>query len=232
MENEPYFTSIHGEYQRAVAASAEGYANIAAELDALLAGRVVDFGNGGVIRYDVARLRNLTCVDIINPEVPREDGNITFMKGDFYDFEFPAGTDVVLVQFLLHHLADDQRLAAALRRLERALGATGRLVVVEALMPRWMEVVQHVLRGPINLALRALRKPGLRFFSADSLGRLLEEAGFSPRALRPVDVGARMAPASALFPRLTIPGRLYPMRWVVVEAVPGRAHGAGGPLPG
>jgi len=171
-------------------------------------------------------------VDIINPEVPREDGNITFMKGDFYDFEFPAGTDVVLVQFLLHHLADDQRLAAALRRLERALGATGRLVVVEALMPRWMEVVQHVLRGPINLALRALRKPGLRFFSADSLGRLLEEAGFSPRALRPVDVGARMAPASALFPRLTIPGRLYPMRWVVVEAVPGRAHGAGGPLPG
>lgn len=231
MDNEDYFSSIRGDYQRAVEGSSEGYANIAAELAGLLRGRVVDFGNGGVIHYPIEHLERLTCVDIINDETPVRRGKVEFVKGDFYAYDFPAGTDCVLVQFLLHHLPDDARLAAALAALRRALGTQGRLVVVEALMPRPMEALQNALQPLTSPLLRALHKPPLRFFSRPALSRLLTDAGFTELRFRRVDVGARMAPAGALFPRLFIPGWMYPMQWVVVEATPAALSAASGDRP-
>jgi hypothetical protein len=49
MENERYFESIRREYREAIDFSHEVHDNIAAQLDPLLRGHVVDFGNGGII---------------------------------------------------------------------------------------------------------------------------------------------------------------------------------------
>jgi SAM-dependent methyltransferase len=231
VDNEDYFGNIRGDYRRAVDGSAEGYANIAAELAGLLHGRVVDFGNGGVIHYATERIERLTCVDIINDATPVSRGKVEFVKGDFYAYDFPADTDCVLVQFLLHHLPDDARLAAALAALCRTLGTRGRLVVVEALMPRPMEALQNALQPATSRLLRALHKPPLRFFSRRSLAHLLTDAGFAELRFRRVGVGARMAPAGALFPRLFIPGWMYPMQWVVVEATPPTVSAGAGTRP-
>jgi SAM-dependent methyltransferase len=144
-----------------------------------------------------------------------------FVYGDFYEFDFPAEYDFFLAQYLLHHLADDEQLASALKRLNRTLGASGKFVVVEMVMPRSMEFMQNALRPLVNSLLRLLKKPELRFFSEASLCRLLGSAGFDRLAVHHIDIVGWTAPAPALFPKLKIPGWLFPLKCVVVEASSG-----------
>jgi SAM-dependent methyltransferase len=219
MENEPYFESIRREYREAIDFSHEVYANIAAQLAPLLRGRVVDFGNGGVINYDTSGLESLLCVDVV-AHATASAPNVRFVQGDFHDFEIPAGTDVVLMQFLLHHLTDEARLEPALARVAQRLVAGGRLVVVEMLLPGPLEQLQRALRPLTAAGLRAAGKPDLRFFSRASLAARLQRAGFASLAFRKVAVGRRIAPAPVLVPALRIPGWLYPLDCVVVEARP------------
>ena len=109
MDNERYFDKIRAEYQAAIADSSEAYANIGRLLDERLKGRVLDFGNGGVINYQTAHLEHLTCVDLMPPPAPAS-GATSWEQGDFYSYDFSAGPDQVLVQFLLHHLPEDESL--------------------------------------------------------------------------------------------------------------------------
>jgi SAM-dependent methyltransferase len=217
VDNRPYFSGIQRQYHDAVECSGEGYANIGRELDRRLRGRVVDFGNGGVINYRVEQIERLLCVDVVRRDA--RPGHIAeFVEGDFYEFELPQGTDFALAQFLLHHLPDEARLDAALARLRRSLGVDGRFVVVEMLMPRPLEVLQAALAPVRRGALRFLRKPDLRFFSRATLVARLRGAGFARIEVTVVDVGRWMAPAPVLFPRLRMPGRLYPLTMVVIDA--------------
>lgn len=218
MENDTYFSGIRREYQEAIDFSSELYGNIAARLDGILHGRVIDFGNGGILHYETSRLSSLLCVDLVPHSMPGR-ANVEFVQGDFYEFPFPADADVVLAQFLIHHLDDDRRLAEALTRLRKGLRPGARLVIVEMLMPEWMEKAQAALRPVYRAALRRLDKPDLRFFSRRSLQRLLQQAGFTSVEAHAVTIGRRIAPAPVLFPRLRIPGKLYPLKCVVVEAV-------------
>lgn len=219
MDNERYFDKIREEYQAAIADSSEGYANIGRLLDERLKGRVVDFGNGGIVNYQTASLEHLTCVDLMPPPAPASGAN-SWEQGDFYSYDFSSGQDQVLVQFLLHHLPEDAPLEAALRRLARALPPGGKLVIVEMLLTGIAPAVQGLLRPLLRLGLHLLGKPDIRFFSRDSLTDLLQRTGFGQLTWQTVDVGRWVAPAPVLFPKLRMPGRWYPLRCVVLEALP------------
>lgn len=221
MDNERYFDKIRAGYQAAIADSSEAYTNIGRLLDERLKGRVLDFGNGGVVNYRTDALKSLVCVDLMPPPAAAPaptSGSNSWEQGDFYTYEFSGKADQVLVQFLLHHLPEDERLEAALRRVALALPPGGQLVIVEMLLTGIAPAIQWLLRPLIRLGLRVLDKPDLRFFSEKSLTRLLRRAGFGRLTWQTVDVGASVAPAPVLFPTLRMPGRFYPLRCVVLEA--------------
>ena len=222
MENEEYFSQIKQDYQEAMAYitehSAEWVRQLGAKLNEILAGKVADFGNGGVIFYDLDNIDELLCVDITNQKTPVTEGKITYAYGDFYDFDFPSDLDYSLAQMLLHHLPEDERLDTALRRLNKALGSHGKFVIVEMVMPAYMAFIQNALRPVINSTLRMMNKPELRFFSFASLSRTLKKAGFNHLTSHDIEIVGWTAPAPVLFPKLRTPGWLHPLKCVVIEA--------------
>jgi len=223
VDNERYFDRIRDEYRAAIDYSSEIYRNIGAKLDQRLRGRVLDFGNGGIINYRTDTLESLTCVDLMAPPAtPAGAPAGSWEQGDFYTYDFAGKADQVLVQFLLHHLPEDDQLEAALSRLSAALPPGGKLVIVEMLLTGVAPALQALLRPVLRLVLHALGKPDLRFFSQASLTRLLQEAGFGNLRWETADVGEWVAPAPVLFPKLRMPGRFYPLRCVIVDAEPVR----------
>ena len=218
MENEEYFSKIKGDYQEAVEYSCAFYAEIANKLSEILRGKVADFGNGNVVHYSTEKIDKLLCVDIINEKKVITEGKKEFIYGDFYDFEFPGDLDFALAHWLLHHLPDDELLEIAVQKLNRSLGTHGKFVIVENVMPRYMEALQNALRPVLFCLLRLMKKPGLRFFSLASLTGLLQRAGFDRISVSHVDVVGWIAPAPVLFPKLRMPGWLYPLKCIVIEA--------------
>ena len=217
MKNEVYFRQKKGEILEAAEYNREIYADIAAKLYGLLRGKVIDFGNGRVINYDTMRIDKLICVDITNAKKPLTSQKIDFIYGDFYSFELPTDLHCVMAQFLLHHLSDDQRLFESLGRVRAALGHEGEFIVVEMLLPRYLELLQGALRPLVYRLLGWIGKPTFRFFSLESLSSMLRRTGFGSIETHFVDIGRRVAPAPVLFPGLKIQGKLYPLKCVIVE---------------
>jgi len=218
MENKKYFSQIKEDYQEAVEYSGAFYGEIAGKLGEILHGKVADFGNGNVVHYSTEKIDKLLCVDIINEKRVITEGKKEFIYGDFYDFDFPEDLDFALAHWLLHHLPEDDLLEVALHKLNKALGIHGKFVIVENVMPGYMEAVQNALRPVLFYLLRLMKKPGLRFFSLASLTRLLKRTGFDQISVSHVDVVGWIAPAPVLFPRLRMPGWLYPLKCIVIEA--------------
>jgi SAM-dependent methyltransferase len=223
VENKFYFKRIQREYGEASASSSRMYLDIGRRLDEVLFGTVIDFGNGGVINYDPRRLDRLICVDLIDPDASNRsgmDGKISFMQGDFYDIGIHVRPDCVLAQFLLHHLTDDRRLLLSLKKIRAMLKPGGRLILLEVRLPASAAAIQRILR-PVLIQLYALlRKPPVRFFSLRALSGLLTEAGFTPASVQFIPIKGRVSPAPVFFPRLRMPGWLYPFKCMMIESRP------------
>lgn len=218
MKNREYFKKIEREYQEATAYNDELYQNIAAELDKILWGKVIDFGNGGIINYKTEHLEKLICVDIINEARELSQNKIDFIYGDFYDIELQCQANCVLSQLMLHHLVDDVKVKKSLGKLSSILAEDGKFIIVEVEFPWILEMLQNIFKPLIFRALAMINKPSLRFFSHRSLIKLLTEAGFGHIRTQRIPIGARISPASVLFPRLKISGWLYPFKCVLMEA--------------
>lgn len=89
---------------------------------------MVDFGNGGIINYNTDRLEKLICVDIFNKNRIVADNKIDFVCGDFYNIQLDRVFDCVLIQFLLHHLTDDERFCRSFRKLRHSIKDRGKLL--------------------------------------------------------------------------------------------------------
>ena len=218
MKNEDYFKKIKNDYQSATEYSSELYKNIGARLNSILAGTVVDIGNGGVINYSLDKIEKLICIDVIFEQKTNLNSKIECIYGDFYNLDFYTNPDCVLIQFLLHHLCDDLKLKKSLREINKNLRDNGKVVVVEILFPRFVEFFQNLFKGIIFIIFKLLRKPQVRFFSRESLTRLLADSGLRCYEMSEIPMGKKVSPAPVLFPKLRIPGILYPFRCVIVEA--------------
>ena len=218
MENKPYFTKIRGEYQLASERSSELYRNIAQALQPNLKGVVTDFGNGGIINYDTSGLSKVICIDIINEQKDLSESRIDHIYGDFYNLKLERDSDCFLAQFLLHHLTDDEKVLSSLRNIKGKLNPDGKLIVVEIDLPPWVERMQAILLPALKRVLSLMHKPQIRFFSSGRLIRLLEDAGFENISLQTIPIGKKVSPAPVLFPRMQIPGKLYPFRIIMLKA--------------
>jgi len=218
MENKPYFTKIKKEYQHASEHSSELYQNISHALNPNLKGVVIDFGNGGIINYDTSSLKKVICIDIINEEKHLSDSKIDHIYGDFYNLELDQHADSFLAQFLLHHLTDTDKIARSLNRIRERLNNNGKLVIVEIDLPVFAEHIQALVMPLLNVFLSMLKKPHVRFFSSRTLVKLVTEAGFSNIETQTISIGKTVSPAPVLFPRLKIPGKLYPFNIIMLKA--------------
>ncbi|MBN2569644.1 MAG: hypothetical protein JXB42_09470 [Deltaproteobacteria bacterium] len=220
INNKDYFLKTIDQYRDASEYTGELYQNIGKYLNNRLCGRVIDFGNGGVINYQTDNLNKVYCIDIINKN--RSEGKIEYLYGDFYDINPNIEADCLILQFLLHHLTDDSRLEYALKNATTLLTDPGKLFVMEVIVPAWIERLQNLFRPVIFSSLALLKRPSLRFFGIVSLRQLIMDAGFQILSeayvsIRPLD-GKKMSPAPVLFPALKIPGKLYPFKCVIIEA--------------
>lgn len=218
MRNNIYFTEIQKDYRRASEYSQELYRNIAVHLNSILSGNVIDIGNGGIINYETQSIEKLICIDIIFKKHKITDKKIDFIYGDFYQIDLPGKVDYILTQFILHHLTDDIKLKKAIIKINRKLHEKGSFIVVEIAVPRWVEVLQNLWKNVIFVVLRLMRKPGLRFFSEKSLVELLRKCGFKCIHTTKISIGKKVSPAPVLFPKLRIPGKLYPFSCILIEA--------------
>lgn len=218
MKNREYFKKIEKEYQEASAYNGELYQNIATELDKILWGKVIDFGNGGIINYKTEQLEKLICVDIINEERELSQNKIDFIYGDFYDIELQYQANCVLSQLMLHHLVDNEKVKKSLSKLKSILAEDGKFIVVEVEFPWILEMLQNIFKPLIFMVLAMINKPSLRFFSHRSLIKLLTEAGFGNIKTKRISIGEKICPAPVLFPNVKIPGKFYPFKCVIMEA--------------
>jgi len=218
MENKVYFTKIRNEYQLASDHSSELYQNISHALEPNLKGVVIDFGNGGIINYDTSKLKKVICIDIINEEKHITDNKIDHIYGDFYNFELDSQADCFLLQFLLHHLTDNENISLSLRKLKEKLDPDGKLLIVEIDLPGYAESIQSMVMPLLNMLLSLLKKPHVRFFSSRTLVKLVTEAGFSNIETQTISIGKTVSPAPVLFPGLKIPGKLYPFNIIMLKA--------------
>jgi hypothetical protein len=99
---------------------------------------VVDVGGGGgellgriLDRYPLATGILLDRPEVIR-KIPRRP-RVKLAAGDFFK-AVPAGGDVYLLKFVLHDW-DDRRAVSLLKRCRSAMRPTGRLLVVEVLLP-------------------------------------------------------------------------------------------------
>jgi hypothetical protein len=118
----------------------------------------------------------------------------------------------------LHHLTEDGKLKFALKKVKELLKENGILIVGEVAIPRFMELIQSIMRPLISGILAVLKKPGIRFFSRKTLAYFLVESGFEDIHITDIAIGKKVVPAPVLFPKLKIPGRLYPFKIILVEA--------------
>lgn len=218
MKNKEYFTKIKKEYQKASEYSDELYQNVAARLNKILFGRVVDFGNGGIINYDTQKINKLICMDIIFENKSITDNKIDFIYGDFYDIDLDSKADCVLVQVVLHHLIDDKKLRKSYKKVKEMLNENGKFIIVEVAFPKFLESLQNIVKPIIFIVLSMMKKPSLRFFSTKSLSASLVEAGFNNIQIQYIPIGKKVSPAPVLFPNLRIPGKLYPFKLILIEA--------------
>jgi len=218
MENRIYFSKIQREYREYYEYSRELYQNVAEKLDKILFGKVIDFGNGGIINYNTDSLEKLICVDIINKSQKISNNKIDFIYGDFYDLELDGKVDCILIQFLLHHLTDDERLHGAIQKLKHFINENGKIIILEVVFPRYLERLQNMLKPLFFMTLRAIKRPDLRFFSRQAVVELLTT--FQPRDMKVqyIPIGKKVVPAPVLFPKLKLPGKLYPLKCILIEA--------------
>lgn len=179
---------------------------------------MVDFGNGGIINYDLRKLDQLICVDITSRNGRISNNKVTWVCGDFYDVQLNIRPDFVLAQFLLHHLVEEERLFEAMQRIRSMLKPEGKVIVLEIEVSRFFELVQRIFQPIILIGLAIIGRPPIRFFSAASLMKLLERADFKQIRSSKIPIGKNLSPAPVLFPNLRIPGKIYPFRCIMVEA--------------
>ena len=184
--NADYFDAWTG-YQQLVG-SLDTYARTTRALAGEFSGRMVDVGSGGVVNYGTERLTELVLVDISTEYLQHVQlpagarpvvGSATALP--LRD----AAHDCLLMQMLVHHLAERDyattrlRVRTALREAARVLAPGGRLVVLESVVNPAFELAERLAFPLTRRALRLMGHPVVFQWTPASLEGFAREAGFT-----------------------------------------------------
>lgn len=205
-----------------------GYHKLVGELDTYrftsealhgeLRGRLLDVGSGGVLNYDVTSLEQVVMVDIAEELTRKTDWpcNVLFKRGDA--IELPVGSgqfDTVLLQLILHHLAENsfavtrERNLRAIAEAARVLKPGGRMVIIESCLPRAWERAERMLFPSFRFFLRCINHPLVFQWNWNTLAEFAREAGFEEPQLTCVPQGRWVIQLGYKWPTALTPIQLY-----------------------
>jgi ubiquinone/menaquinone biosynthesis C-methylase UbiE len=153
-----------------------------------LCGKVADIGNGGAINYSVANLEELAVVDLVDnfPNKKELPENIDVYLGSATDLPLESNRyDIVLMQMLVHHLAEAnyqksvERVTLAFREAHRVLKPGGRIVIVESCLPKAGEQLERLVFPMFCVFLELIKHPIVFQWHSSSIVSFLEGAGFT-----------------------------------------------------
>jgi SAM-dependent methyltransferase len=185
----------------------DSYDRTARALKGELEGRVVDVGSGGVVNYPTEPITDLVLVDLGEAHsqparVPARARALPLADGGF---------DRVLMQMLVHHLAETnfattrERVGTAFAEAHRVLAPGGRLVVVESVMHPLLEWAQRILFPLTRRLLAALGHPLVLQWSPRSLEQFARRAGFSEVKVEYIPRGSKMIFLGRKMPTWLVP---------------------------
>jgi SAM-dependent methyltransferase len=200
----------------------DSYERTARALRGELAGRVVDVGSGGVVNYSTDPITELVLVDLgeAHSQTDRVPAKARALVGSACALPLAdGGFDRVLMQMLVHHLAEKDfattrdRVRTAFAEAHRVLVPGGRLVVVESAMNPFLEWAQRIAFPLTRRLLAALGHPLVLQWSPRSLAAFARQAGFGEVEIRYIPRGKMM-----IFLGRKMPTWLVPVRFVKVIA--------------
>lgn len=199
----------------------ELYDNCGRAISERLHGRVLDIGNGGVFNYDLARSDGLHALELAVAAIDHHGwpNGVWLTQGDCRHIPFPDGSfDTVVLQFLLHHLAgrtsreSDQSVRNCLSECQRVLKRDGRLLVIESLLPRVLELAWIAGWEGFRIFTALLQFPMVKQYSLGSLRQLGEQAGLTDFEATPVATGKYVSQFG-----FKVPAGLSPVRVAVIS---------------
>ena len=194
----------------------DSYLFISAALRGELRGHAVDVGNGGVFNYDVPALDKLVIVDIAEDLTKKTvlAPNVSFQYGNAVALPLDTGQfDTVLLQLILHHLAEysvevtRERSRRAIAEAWRVLKPGGRLVILESCLPKYWEIMERWLFPAFSMFLT--RHPLVFQWNWNSLADFCREAGFAEVLLTRVPQGRWIIQLGRKWPTALTPIQIY-----------------------
>lgn len=196
----------------------DSYQFISAALRGELRGHAVDVGNGGVFNYDVPALEKLVIVDIAEDLTKKTvlAPNVSFQYGNAVALPLDTGQfDTVLLQLILHHLAEysvevtRERSQRAIAEAWRVLKPGGRLVILESCLPKYWEIMERWLFPAFSMFLTRLGHPLVFQWNWNSLADFCREAGFAEVLLTRVPQGRWIIQLGRKWPTALTPIQIY-----------------------
>ena len=165
-------------------------------------GCVLDIGNGGILNYEYASLKELVCADISVSkkieEVYKDVPNVAFIESNIMDMKNVEDSrfDAVIVQKVIHHLAENnysttrRNCVRAMRECVRVLKPGGILIVCESTVKRWFECMEIAFFKPMMVCCDLVKFDRVYQYSPKSLEKLLDtELGGNTKLERVEDIG-------------------------------------------
>ncbi len=183
-----------------------------------LRGRVVDVGSGGVVNYSCAEITELILVDLSTdyPNHVTLPADAIVKTGSAVSLPLADGThDGLLMQMLVHHLAEDDfsttraRSQAAFCEAYRVLKPGGKIVVIESTVNACLEFAERISFPLTRRLLRLIGHPMVLQWTPTRLGAFAREAGFTD--IRPTRIprGRWMIFLGRRLPTFLVPVMLY-----------------------
>lgn len=212
-----YFDANPTHFKHAVEKYPTMYREAAERINKQIKGNVLDIGSGGIINYDTTKAKKVFLVDITTANKERAGENIIFVNSDIRKLGIKdEKIDMVIMQHLLHHLADNtlkktlRNLEEGFKETERVVKKQGKIMIVEGCVPPTFDYLQRAL-FPLNKRLYKwlFSFPMVLQYSKEKITRELKKAGFEIESVEVIQDGDVLPIFGLNLPRKYIPLKHY-----------------------